>query len=183
MISEVFNRLEAWHMLIRSDQLSLSPEKSHNYLPKRYVFDTGLARHLREAAVPTIHTLATLDADARKPLGGVIENQVAIELAHRFNGLQGWKKSPSGCEVDFVLKMERTTIPIECKASLTVGKRHLRGLREYLERYDMPLGFTVSLAPYEAFSLDPHRTIVNLPLYMIESLPEHLAADRATPPE
>lgn len=173
-ISEIFNRLEAWHILIRSDQLSLSPEKSHNYLPKRYLFDTGVARHLREAAVPAIHTLATLDADARKPLGGVIENQAAIELSQQFESVRGWKRSPSGSEVDFVIKKNGATYPVECKASLTVGRRHFKGLREYLERYDMPLAFTVSLAPYEVFRLDCARTIVNIPLYMIESLAQHL---------
>ena len=174
-IGEVFDRLEAWHMLIRSEQLSASPEKSHNFLPKRYVFDTGIARHLREAAVPAIRVIGTMDAESRKPLGGVIENQTAIELSRHFERIQGWKRSPSGGEVDFVVKKDGTTFPIECKASLNIGKRHLRGISEYLRRYDMSLGFTLSLAPYQVFRLDNGRNIVNLPFYSVESLPHHFS--------
>ncbi len=173
-IREVFDRLDGWHLLIRSEQLSPSPEKSHNYLPKRYLFDTGIARHLREAGVPTIQTMNTLDSDSRKPLGGVIENQVAIVLAQQNGHVQGWKRSPSGSEVDFIVKRDNKTIPIECKASLSIGKRHFRGLREYLSEYELPLAITVSLAPFEVFELSDNQTIINLPLYMMDRWSELL---------
>jgi uncharacterized protein len=167
-ISEVFSRLEAWHFLLRSEQLSPSPEKSHNYLPKRYVFDTGIARYLREAATPSISVLDTLDADSRKPLGGILENQVAIDLARQSYDLCGWKRSPSGAEVDFVVKSGSTTMPIECKAAVQIGRRHIKGVQGYLAHYDLPVGVVVSFAPYEVFELTGGRRVVNVPAYRLE---------------
>lgn len=174
-IQNVFSRLEAWHFMLRSDQLSPSPEQSHNHLPKRYLFDTGLARHLREAAVPSIGVLRTLDADSRKPLGGVLENQIAIDLAQRYGALRGWKKSPAGMEIDFVVKHKGQALPIECKATLSIGRRHLRGLRGYLDLYDLPLGVVFSFAPREVFQLPSGRRVVNLPAYMAEVLGDPVA--------
>lgn len=41
-IKEVFARLENWHMVLRSPQYGSSASASHDYHPKRYLFDTGL---------------------------------------------------------------------------------------------------------------------------------------------
>ena len=80
-INEVFARLEGWHLIFRSDQKGSSAYASHAYLPKRYLFDTGMLRELRESAVPAISVVHTLAPAARTPLGAIIENQTAIELA------------------------------------------------------------------------------------------------------
>ena len=83
-INEVFARLESWHLVLRSDQRGPSPEGGHQYLPKRYLFDTGVLRHLRESAVPPIGVAMSGPVAIRTILGGVIENQTAIELAKAF---------------------------------------------------------------------------------------------------
>ncbi len=169
-ISEVFARLERWHFILHSEQMSMSPEKSHKYLPKRYLFDTGLLRMLREAAVPAINILSTVDSASRQPLGGVIENQTAIALYREFGEVQGWKKSSSGGEVDFVIRRKPYTYPVECKAALKMSGRHLKGLRQYLDITGMKLGFVVSLAPWEEFDFDDGKRIVNLPAYSIGAI-------------
>jgi len=171
-INEVFARLEAWRLIHRSDQRGPSPESSHQYLPKRYLFDTGVLRHLRETAVPSISVINTLSSAARTPLGGVLENQAAIALAQRTEPLTGWKKTPSGGEIDFVVKKGEGAVPVECKAALSINKRHLRGILDYLERYDLPCGMVVSFAPFEVMELGPARRVVNLPAYLLERLPE-----------
>ena len=68
-INEVFARLESWHLILRSEQKGSSAHASHAYLPKRYLFDTGVLRELRESAVPTIsavHTMAAARAHAAR---------------------------------------------------------------------------------------------------------------------
>ena len=85
-INEVFARLESWHLILRSDQKGSSALASHAYLPKRYLFDTGVLRELRESAVPAISAVHTIAPAARTPLGAVIENQTAIELARDGRG-------------------------------------------------------------------------------------------------
>jgi len=174
-INEVFARLQAWHLLLRSDQRGPSPDSSHAYLPKRYLFDTGLLRHFRELGIPSISVLKTRCAAARGPLGGGLENQVAIELARGGRPLCGWKRTPSGGEIDFLVTGHRQAVPLECKASLTLDRRSLRGIAEYLAEYDQPLGVIVSFAPHRIDAITPPgsrrpRRVVMLPAPLLERL-------------
>ena len=167
-IAEVFLRLEDWHLILRSDQRGVGMEASHDYLPKRYFFDTGLLRWLRESAVPPIHLLETVDSLVRKSLGGVIENQVAVDFAGQGLPLAGWKKTPSGGEIDFIVKTGAGTIPVECKAALKCDRRHWQGILEYLEQFNQSLGIVVSLAPLGETQLSSGKRVLNLPVYLME---------------
>lgn len=169
-IAEVFSRLESWHLLLISEQKGPGPEGSHNYLPKRYLFDTGVLRHFREAAAPSIRLAHALSADARGPLGGIIENQVAIELSRSGLPLFGWKKSSAGVEIDFVREQAGERVPIECKAAVSVNLKHARGLGEYLRMYGQTTGTLVSLAPEAVMDIREGRHIRNLPVYLAERL-------------
>ena len=170
MINETFARLESWRLILRSDQRGPSPEAGQHFLPKRYLFDTGVLRHLRESSVPSISVLHTLNAAARTPLGGVLENQVAIELARTRDRLTGWKKTPSGGEIDFVVKIGGSAIPVECKASLTINRRHMKGLFSYLSALDQPTGVIVSFAPWSSTTSGSGHRVVNIPAYLLERL-------------
>ncbi len=170
-INEVFARLETWHLVLKSTQRGPAPEGAHNYRPKRYLFDTGVLRHLRETALPAIGALAQATPAVRGLLGGVIENQTAIDLARQGIELCGWKRSSSGNEIDFVMAAEAgQAVPVECKASLGVNRRHLRGLLGYFELYAQRQGALVSLAPYAELSGGPGRRIANVPVYLLERL-------------
>jgi uncharacterized protein len=169
-IAEVFARLENWHLLMLSEQRGPGPEGSHRYLPKRYLFDTGVLRHFREAAVPSLRLVNSLSAGARTPLGGILENHVAIELHRRGQSLCGWKKTSSGTEIDFVYQAESRVVPLECKATLTANLKHTRGLCSYMEFYGLDSGVIVSLAPQAELHLSRGGTIVNIPAYLAERL-------------
>ena len=168
-INQVFARLEAWHLILRSDQKGLSPQANYRYLPKRYLFDTGVLRELRESAVPAISAAHSMSTAARTPLGAVIENQTAIELARHGRDLFGWKKTPSGAEIDFVVNRHESTIPVECKAALAVNRKHMRGIIEYLRLHGLQTGSLISLAPCST-TRDDGPKIVNLPAYLLERL-------------
>ncbi len=160
----VFARLEQWAIVLHADQRGPSPESAHSYLPKRYLFDTGLLRQMRESAVPSIHLLDTMDAAQRGPLGGILENQIAVDIHHLTGSLQGWKRSSSGSEIDFVVENGDHRYPVECKAALDIKLSHLKGMRAYLDRYNLHEGVAVSFAPYRKIHID-QRTIFNVPAY------------------
>ena len=111
----------------------------------------------------------TLSSAARRPLGAVIENQTAIELARSGAELSGWKKGSSGTEIDFIMKRDAVTTPVECKAALAVNRKYMRGLVGYLRLHGLRSGHLVSLAPYRTDTLDDGE-IVNLPAYLLERL-------------
>jgi predicted AAA+ superfamily ATPase len=170
MINEIFLRLESWHLILKSDQKGPGPEGSHRYLPKRYLFDTGVLRHFREAAVPTLQLDQTIPASVRTPLSGILENQLAINLGRKGTPLYGWKKSSSGTEIDFIIKHEGNTYPVENKAAMSIDKRHLKGIEDYLDIYSRDTGIIVSLASFSLRRLSKNRTVVNLPVYLSERL-------------
>lgn len=170
-IIEAISQLEAWQMLVSVEQRGPTPEK--HFLPKRYLFDIGIARELRESAWPHITLLATSDPAQRKPLGGVIENVVAnilIGYEHKEYKLSGWKKSSSGSEVDFIIKRHDHTIPVECKAALTIKNTHLNGVCDFMNHFKSSLGIVISLAPLELRTLPNKKRILIVPLYLAEYL-------------
>ena len=131
---------------------------------------------VRESAVPPISVTLSGSAAIRTILGGVIENQTAIELAKFCDGLTGWKKAPSGGEIDFILPLSGVgLIPVECKASLAINRRHMRGVLEYLRLFSQRTGVVVSLAPYSVTPIADGRRIVNVPAYLVERLPQFAA--------
>ena len=128
-----------------------------------------MLRELRESAVPSISAVSTLSAAARTPLGAVVENQTAVELARDGRDLFGWKRTPAGAEIDFVVKRDGAAVPVECKAALTVNRKHMRGIVDYLWRHAAATGFLVSLAPGSTTVINGFE-VVNLPAYRVERL-------------
>lgn len=170
----IFSRLEQWAIVLNAVQRGPSPESAQAYHPKRYLFDTGLLRRLREAAVPQIKIIDTMAMAERRPLGGILENQVAIAIHHQTRVLHGWKRSSAGSEIDFIIEHQNQRIPVECKAAIKIKMNHLKGLRAYLESYEIGRGVVVSFAPYQEIKVDG-RIITNVPAYLLNSwLPKEL---------
>ncbi len=165
-ILEILSQLEAWKIIFNVLQDGPSPTTSFH--PKKYLFDIGIAKQLRETAKPSIDLLRTLDSAKRTPLGGVIENMTLLGLSENCSDISGWKKSSSGSEVDFIVKRQETIIPFECKSTQTVKNSHLYGLRDYMEIYKIPVGVVVSLAPLEFRKIGKDHSVLILPLYLIE---------------
>jgi len=169
-INDVFSRLESWHLIIRSDQKGSGAEVNHSYLPKRYMFDTGILRRFRESAWPSINVINTLSSELRISLGGALENQCAIEISRSGAKVNGWKRAPSGSEIDFIVKKRDITVPVECKAALKFDKKYVRGVTGYMSKYNVGVGILASLAPYQQIEVPRSGKIINVPLYMFEAL-------------
>ncbi|MBI2299385.1 MAG: ATP-binding protein [Armatimonadetes bacterium] len=179
-VSQILARLEAWHLVLRADQYGPSPEATHRHLPKRYLFDSGLLRHLRETAIPSVKLAESAPA-LRALLGGVLENQLALDLARQHQPLAGWKRSASGSEIDFVHRMpDGSELPVECKAALRADARHLRGLRAYLDQYAVETGVLASCAPYSETRFPDGKRILWWPLYLAERLSYNAAFTAAS---
>ena len=133
---------------------------------------------MREVAVPALSVSRTLASDVRAPLGGILENQTAIEIKRSGWDVAGWKKSSSGTEIDFVIRDGDRTIPVECKASLDVDRRRMRGLLDYLELHGLSTGLLVSFAPYAEIEFGAGKRIINLPAYALEQLATVVRGDR-----
>jgi hypothetical protein len=65
-------------------------------------------------------------------------------------------------------------VPIECKSALTVKNSHLGGVRDFMDRHRAPIAIVAALAPLERRTLSRNRTVLILPLYLIERWPDFL---------
>ena len=169
-INDIYGRLEEWKMILTATQHGVSGSGACNYHPKRYLFDSGLLRDYREQAVPSLKVLSMENSAARIILGGLFENQVAIELARNGAALSGWKKSSIGTEIDFIVKTDHGVVPVECKACLKIKGTHLKGIIDYMTIYGVKTGFVVSFAPFQRIKCREGRIILNIPLYSAEWL-------------
>lgn len=177
-IIQALGRLESWKMIFKVDQRGHAVE-SH-FHPKRYVFDVGIAKQLREAVIPRTHLLRSSfsisESVSRTSLGGLVENTtLQALLATGEKEISGWRKSSSGSEVDFVISRGDQVIPVECKAALSIKNSHLGGVRDFMNLHKISLGVVVSLAPFEIRNL-PEGRILLLPLYLVEHIDEILVA-------
>lgn len=165
-VIETLSRLEAWKMVFRVEQRGSSPQSQFH--PKRFLFDPGISRKLRELALPKVLLKRGQSDTVRTSLGGLVENMVMSVLIQEGGSLSGWKKSSSGSEIDFVCKIGDAIVPMECKAAVTLKNSHLGGVFDFMEQYKSPFGMVVSLAPYETRKLRDKMRVVNIPLYLVE---------------
>lgn len=172
-IIKALSQLEAWKMVIRADQHGVDAET--RFHPKRYLFDAGIAKQLREEEMANIHLLHTMESKKRTPLGGLLENVMANHLTRELSETTGWKKSASGSEIDFVVKKGGHLVPVECKASPAIKNTHLGGVRDFLKIYKSPLAVVAGIAPFEVRKISGGKVVI-LPLYLAGLLEEALDA-------
>lgn len=129
-VASIFARLEQWRLLIKCDQRGYVPEKMQ-FFPKRYLYDVGVLGDLRLRGFPRIRIDDLATPALRTPLGGMIENALAISLrAQCGESLHGIKLS-SRAEIDFAVRLGNVVHPIECKLSLTLKGQFFRGIHMY----------------------------------------------------
>ena len=166
---KIIEIMKAWHLILEVKPQSLNPLHS-NFLPKRYLHDLGVVNLLRAQPVPTLSMLKSLSPELRKPLGGLFENASLLNILNGKSARRSiytWKKdSKTNIEVDFILNLQKYKIPIECKAALSLKKRHFSNLLQYLRLSEQKTGVLISAAPFEIFTFDNNKKIINVPIYL-----------------
>lgn len=167
---QIINAMKAWHLILEVRPEAIDPLHS-DFLPKRYLHDLGVIQRCRSLAIPSISLLNSLDAPLRQPLGGLFENAVLLGLLEGTSARKQvgtWRKSTkSTMEVDFVLSSgQDINIPIECKAALTVRRRHADSIAEYLRAIGQSFGVVVSAAPLGLVWEEKGLRVLNVPVYL-----------------
>ena len=142
-------------------------------MPKRYLYDLGIAQDLREMPFPRLSTVATQNPALRTQLGGLFENALLLSIIAdqaRYGDISGWRKAGSESpELDFVWRNQEQLIAIECKATRKISMKHWSSLKAYHESIGESgvhaIGVLVSAAPFEIIR-SRAGTLINLPLYL-----------------
>ncbi len=166
---KILELLEEWLLAFEVEIRGSLP--TQKFWPKRYLYDIGILRYMRETAIPSISVLHTLDEALRTPLGGIIENAIYLQLRGSIGGyipISSWKKNNrEAVEVDFIKKSQTQTIPIEVKASLNVSSRHFKNLLTYCKQFHCSEGLLISLDNYQYLDIDGIK-FKNIPAYIFE---------------
>jgi predicted AAA+ superfamily ATPase len=175
-VSKLFFRLEKWKLIFKCEQWGLHPEKN-KFFPKRYLYDVGILNYLRLKSLPSINIKDIASPLLRTPLGGLIENAVALGLRIQFgDNLFGLRLS-SRVEIDFATKQADKIFAIEAKLSLKFKQNYLMPLKSYLEvTQGLSHGFLLYGGP-------PKREVISkieiLPFYLADEL-KRLISELAT---
>jgi uncharacterized protein len=112
-----------------------------------FICDTGI-RHAAAGLTPSIDTVL---ADP----GPVFEQWVGTELWKRLNylgrGKLFYQKARTGAEVDFILDLDSSLVPIEVKWTDRPTPRDARHVQSFLDEYDpqtAPKGYLVCRCPH-----------------------------------
>ena len=118
------------------------PKRRVIQAPKFYFFDVGIANYLLKR---------TNIAFKSENFGYAFEHFIYQELyAHsHYSGLDypiSYWRTSSQLEVDFILGQHQ--VAVEVKGSDNVSSRHLRGLRAFMEEYEVEKAIVVCTEPY-----------------------------------
>lgn len=168
---KVIHALRSWHLVLEVRPRAIDPRRS-DFLPKRYLHDLGVVNRYRSVAVPSVSLLKTLDPPLRTPLGGLFENAVLLSLMEGGSARKTvgtWRKGGnSSTEVDFVMDAIEIgmKIPIECKATLAVRRKHATSVAEYLAATNQRFGVLVTAAPLGVVHERDDYIVLNVPVYL-----------------
>ncbi len=171
LAEKTLTALNSWHLLYEIEQKSSTSTTQH--LPKRYLYDIGMAQDLRDMPFPQLSLVSTQNPALRTQLGGLFENTLLLQILadqSRLGDLSGWKKGGNESpEVDFIWRQDDHIVAIECKATQKVSQKHWSGLKSYLDTIADSgvscVGVLVSAAPFQIIR-GTKGTFINLPLYL-----------------
>jgi uncharacterized protein len=129
-VQRYMNLLEISYQLVRLPSYHVNRTRRMVKSPKVYWTDTGLAMHL---------------AGETQPRGAHLENLVLGDLLVWSAGAQpkpqiGHWRSSAGAEVDFVIELPGSLLPIEVKAAERIRPDDVRHLETFLSDYDEATG-------------------------------------------
>ncbi|HBF13790.1 MAG TPA: hypothetical protein DDW49_10490, partial [Deltaproteobacteria bacterium] len=164
-VASIYARLEKWHLLIKCEQLGLQPEEN-KFSPKRYLYDVGILGDLRLKGIPTGSIRELSSSMTRTPMGGLIENAVALSLKTQFEDDIFGLKLSSRAEIDFGVKYKGLIYPVECKLSERFKENFLVSLKTYHTKMATN---TPSFLLYGGLPLSKENIYV-LPFYLADEL-------------
>ena len=132
-VAGIYSRLEKWNLIIKYEQLGMRPEHNKFY-PKRYLYDIGVLRDIRLKGLEGLHIQDLSNEHLRAPLGGIIENALALSLKKQFSDDVFGVQLSGQSEIDFAVKINEHVYPVESKMSLRFKKNYLRGISAYLNK-------------------------------------------------
>lgn len=131
---------------------------------KLYLCDIGLLRKLAGVPAQIIWNTSDLYTEFR---GAMTENYVLTELIRSVADTLYYWNSGNTAEVDFVLQQGVEIVPIEVKPQKSIKSR---SLAEYRKKYNPAYAVKTSMVPELSIS-----TLLNIPLFMIHTLPKWIS--------
>ena len=165
---KILSEQVAWNLIIEIEQKSMNATSQQ--LPKRYLYDIGMAQDLRDMPFPKLSLVSTQNPNLRNQLGGLFENTLLLQILEEqtyLGHISGWRQGGSDSpEVDFIWRTDSAAIPIECKATQKLSMKHWSGIKTYLDATDQKFGFLVTASPFCVIH-SKDRVLVNLPIYSV----------------
>lgn len=129
---------------------------------KLFLLDVGLLGALTNLDVKTI-----IDGNSIfEEFKGAIAEQYVLQQFKTIKDLPifYWANETSRAEIDFVIQIESSVVPVEVKATTNL---QAKSLKSYIEKYKPNIAIRTSLADYKQV-----ENLIDIPLYCIENIGE-----------
>lgn len=126
---------------------------------KLYLSDVGLLRRMARLPASAIFDDTAFYTEFK---GAMVENYVLTELIHGCGETPYYWKSGNTAEVDFVIPLGDSIVPVEAKASSNVKSR---SLGVYRAKYEPKIAVRVSMK-----NIKMDEGLLNIPLYLLWKL-------------
>ncbi len=167
ILPRVLEALRSWHLSYFLNNETFQQTSKKGYSSKKYVFDTGIMNFLINSMMPFSFQ------NGKEVSAKLLENIVLQELVSHIGSLRmitTYKKNnKSRNEVDFIVRHENKTIPIEVKLSNKPVLKPINQLLEFMNDMKVKKGFVVYTGKPHTEKIDDME-IDFIPPYMISKV-------------
>ena len=129
--------------------------------PKFYFFDVGVANRLMQR---TFENLQGIEAGRSLEHYIFLELLAYVKLNHLDQEISYWRTN-TGIEVDFVAHLKRgDPVPIEVKISENIHKTELKGLKIFMQEYNVRTAYMVCMSASKQKILVDEGEIIIFPV-------------------
>ena len=137
--------MEKWHLIHKVVAQTKQPESSGGIASKRYLFDVGFVNFFLNHGLPV--EWVKRSGSGNIVFGKLQENFVCNELiamkpasTTMFNY---YKETKNSREIDFIVALKNTAIPIEVKSQASISRNSLMPMISFLEQNGLKVGILI----------------------------------------
>ncbi|OGQ44724.1 MAG: hypothetical protein A3H42_01155 [Deltaproteobacteria bacterium RIFCSPLOWO2_02_FULL_46_8] len=163
--------MEKWHLVHRISVQTKHPESASGIASKRYLFDVGLTNFFinHGTAVEWVERTESGNTVFAKLIENFICNEIMASHPAPMTNFNYYRDTRNSREVDFIIPINNTTVPVEVKSGARVSRNTLLPMISFLEYKGADKGVLIYSGEAKQLRLKGKK-ITAIPPFMISEI-------------